>query len=283
MVEVEDNRVTLVIASRNRRSDLLASLPHHRAPVILVDNGSTDGSADAVAAARPQVTVIRLPRNLGAAARTVGVRAATTPFVAFADDDSWWAPGALRAAADALAEHPRLGLVCAKILVGPEERVDAVSELMATSPLPRDAAVPGEPLLGFVACAAMVRRSAFLASGGFDTVVRFPGEEERLALDLATAGWAMAYVEDVVVHHHPSPSRQPPGRRQYGIARAATLTALMRLPWRDAAGELRRLAAQGPSHRSGVLRGLLEAPAALRRRRALPRDVLALRRQLTRG
>jgi GT2 family glycosyltransferase len=282
-VEAEDDRVTIVVASRNRRSDLLASLPHHRAPVILVDNASDDGSAEAVAAADPGTTVIRLPRNLGAAARTVGVRAASTPFVAFADDDSWWAPGALRTAADALADHPRLGLVCAKILVGPEERVESVSELMAASPLPHDAAAPGKPLLGFVACAAMVRRSAFLSSGGFDTVVRFPGEEERLALDLASAGWAMAYVEDVVVHHHPSPSRQAPGRRQYGIARAATLTALMRLPWRDAVGELRRLAARSPSHRSGVLRGLLEAPAALRRRRPLPRDVLAMRRRLTRG
>jgi GT2 family glycosyltransferase len=283
MVEAEDNRVTVVVASQNRRSDLLASLPLHRAPVILVDNDSTDGSADAVAAARPEVTVIRLPRNVGAVARTVGVRAATTPFVAFADDDSWWAPGSLRRAAGTLAAHPSLGLVCAKILVGSQERVDAVSELMATSPLPDDAAVPGRPLLGFVACATMVRRTAFLAAGGFDPVVRFPGEEERLALDLASAGWAMTYVEDVVVHHHPSPSRQAPGRRQYGIARAATLTALMRLPWRDAAQELRRTAARGPSHRSGVLRGLVEAPAALRRRRPLPSDVLELRRLLTRG
>ncbi|WP_129787135.1 glycosyltransferase family 2 protein [Promicromonospora panici] len=281
-MEAEDNRVTVVIASRNRRNDLLASLPRHRAPVILVDNGSTDGSADAVASAHPEVSVIRLPRNVGAVARTIGVRAATTPFAAFADDDSWWAPGSLTRAADMFADHSSLGLVCAKILVGPEQRIDSVSELMAASPLPRDVSAPGVPLLGFVACATMVRRSAFLAAGGFDTVVRFPGEEERLALDLATGGWAMSYVKDVVVHHHPSPSRQSPSRRQYGIARAATLTALMRLPWRDAVGELRWVAAQSPSHRSGVARGLLEAPAAFRRRRPLPDEVLALRRLLSR-
>ncbi|GAB2475746.1 glycosyltransferase [Promicromonospora xylanilytica] len=278
---VEDDRVTVVVASRNRRDDLLATLPVHRGPVILVDNDSTDGSADAVAAVRPEVRVIRLSRNVGAVARTVGVRAATTPFVAFADDDSWWAPGALHEAAEVLAEHPRLGLVCARILVGPEERTDSVSDLMAVSPLPHADSVPGAALLGFVACATMVRRSAFLAAGGFDPVVRFPGEEERLALDLAAAGWAMSYLKDVVVHHHPSPNRQAPGRRQYGIARAATLTALMRLPWRDAVGELRGVAARSPSHRSGVLRGLLEAPAALRRRRPIPGEVLALRRMLS--
>lgn len=278
----EDDRVTVVVASRNRRDDLLASLPAHRAPVILVDNDSTDGSADAVAAACPEVRVIRLPRNVGAVARTVGVRAATTPFVAFADDDSWWAPGSLSEAATTLAGHPRLGLVCAKILVGLEERTDPVSELMAASPLPQDLTAPGEALLGFVACATMVRRSAFLAAGGFDRVVRFPGEEERLALDLAAAGWAMSYVKDIVVHHHPSPSRQPPSQRQYGIARAATLTALMRLPWRDAVGQIRHVAAQSPSHRSGVVQGLREAPAALRRRRPIPAEVAAMRRLLVR-
>ncbi|WP_275006726.1 glycosyltransferase family 2 protein [Promicromonospora iranensis] len=281
-MDIEDERVTVVIASRDRRDELLTSLPAHRARVILVDNGSTDGSADAVAAARPDVRVIRLSRNVGAVARTIGVRAATTPFVAFADDDSWWAPGSLHDAADVLAGHPRLGLVCARILVGPEERTDPVSEQMAASPLPHDISVPGSALLGFVACATMVRRSAFLASGGFDPVVRFPGEEERLALDLAAAGWAMSYVQDVVVHHHPSPSRQPPGRRQHGMARAATLTALMRLPWRDAVGHIRHVAAQGPSHRSGVVRGLCEAPAALRRRRRVPAEVAEMRRLLVR-
>lgn len=279
-MEVEDQRVTIVIASRNRREDLLASLPHHRAPVVYVDNGSTDGSPDAIAEAFPDVRVIRLPENVGAVARNVGVRAARTPFVAFADDDSWWAPGSLAVGADALAAHPRLGLVCARILVGPEERVDPVSDEMARSPLPRDPAVPGEPLLGFVACAAMVRTEAFLAAGGFDPVVRFPGEEERLALDLAARSWAMSYLDKAVIHHHPSPSRHGPEERQKAIARAATLTALMRLPWPTAAAEARRWAARGAAHRAGVLQGLREAPAALRVRQVAPREVLDLRKIL---
>ena len=43
--------------------------------------------------------VVEAGRNLGAAARTLGARAATTPFVAFSDDDSCWAPGSLASAA----------------------------------------------------------------------------------------------------------------------------------------------------------------------------------------
>jgi GT2 family glycosyltransferase len=78
--------VTVVVASRNRRTDLLASLPRHEAPVILVDNASTDGTVEAVRAMHPQVTVLPQTRNLGAEGRTVGVARAATPFVAFSAD-----------------------------------------------------------------------------------------------------------------------------------------------------------------------------------------------------
>jgi GT2 family glycosyltransferase len=52
--------VTVVVMSRDRREDLLASLPRHEAPVILVDNDSADGSVDAVRDALPEVTVLPL-------------------------------------------------------------------------------------------------------------------------------------------------------------------------------------------------------------------------------
>ena len=71
--------LTVVVASRNRCEDLLLTLPRHEAPVILVDNGSTDGTIEAVRAAHPDVTVLPLPRNEGAGGRTKGVAAAGEP------------------------------------------------------------------------------------------------------------------------------------------------------------------------------------------------------------
>ena len=222
--------VTVVVASQNRRADLLTTLARHEAPVVLVDNASTDGTVEAVRAAHPEVTALPLDRNQGAHGRTLGVARAGTPFVAFADDDSWWAPGDLARAVGILRAHPRLAVLNARILVGPEERLDPVCREMAASPLGRPPDLPGPALLGFVACGAVVRTEAFQAVGGFDPVVRFPGEEERLALDLATAGWGLAYVDSVTVHHHPSPRRHSPGRRQVAIWRSRVLTAVMRRP-----------------------------------------------------
>ncbi|WP_221934891.1 glycosyltransferase family 2 protein [Georgenia yuyongxinii] len=275
MRDVEDARVTVVVASRNRRAELLASLARHRAPVVYVDNHSTDGSVDAVRERLPHVCVIALPRNLGAYARTIGVSHVTTPFVAFADDDSWWAPGALTVAADVLAQHPRLALVGARILVGPDQRLDPVCLEMAASPLPHPAGVPGEPLLGFVACAAMVRTEAFRAAGGFDSLVRFPGEEERLALDLAARGWALTYVDDAVVHHHPSPIRHGPAARQRAVSRSSLLTAVMRLPWRQVAARTLHAVKAGGPRRAGVVSAARDLPAALRMRRRVPGAVVA--------
>jgi GT2 family glycosyltransferase len=279
-LDVPRPAVTCVVASRNRRADLLASLPRHEAPVVLVDNASTDDTVAAVRAAHPEVTVLALDHNAGALARTLGAAEADTPFLAFTDDDSWWAPGDLARAVEVMRSHPRLGLLAARILVGADEDLDPVCTEMAASPLGTEPDLPGPSLLGFVACAALVRTEAFRAVGGFDPVVRFPGEEERVALDLAAAGWGLSYVDEVTVHHHPSLRREAPDDRQAGIWRSRVLTALMRYPTGDVTGQLRRAAGAGPVGWRGLAGALPRVPAALRRRRVLPPWVMAGVREL---
>lgn len=156
-----DPRVAVVVATRDRRASLLATLPRllalpERPDLLVVDNASGDGAADAVACAAPSARLVRLSRNVGAAARNVGARRARAGYVAFADD-SWWAPGALARAADLLDAHPALA-VAARVLVGHGERLDPVSAAMAASPLPRAPGVPGPAVLGFLACGAVVHR-----------------------------------------------------------------------------------------------------------------------------
>ncbi len=273
--------VTVVVASQNRRADLLTTLPRHEAPVVLVDNASTDGTVAAVRAAHPEVTLLPLGRNHGAHGRTLGVARAGTPFVAFADDDSWWAPGHLAVAVEIMRAHPRLAVLNARILVGPEERLDPVCREMAESPLGTPPDLPGPALLGFIACGAVVRTEAFEAVGGFDPVVRFPGEEERLALDLATAGWGLAYVDAVTVHHHPSPQRHSPVRRQVAIWRSRVLTAVMRHSVPDLAGVVAAAVRCGRPGLEGLARAVPDLPGALRRRRPIPERVRAELRRLS--
>lgn len=277
---VEDTRVTIVIASRDRRDELVGSIAAHRAPVVLMDNASSDGSAEAVRHAHPSVEVVELPTNLGARARTLGVARARTPYVAFADDDSWWAPGSLRAAADLLDAHPDVAVVAARVLVGPEQRPDPFGEVLKGSPLGPDrpggsGLLPGPRVLGFMACGAMVRREAFLQVGGFDPVVRFPGEEERVALDLVAAGHHLVHVETLTVHHHPSRRRHSPEARITAVTRSGLLTAVLRLPWPAVVARIRAALQGGPATRAGLRVAVRDLPAALRGRRVVPDEVLA--------
>lgn len=212
-------RVAVVIITHNRRTDLertlerLLCLPESPS-LVVVDNASSDETAKETALRFPRVKVIRSEENLGAAGRTVGVRAVEEPFVAFCDDDAWWAPGALALAADLLEKHPRLALVTGRVVVGAEEREDWTCSVMESSPLPAVPDLPGKPVLGFLASATMFRREAFLQAGGFERRLWLGGEEALLAMDLAASGWGMSYVREVVVHHFPSPARDGSRRRR---------------------------------------------------------------------
>jgi len=281
-------RVAVVIATRNRGTELLGTLARLRAldeqpPIVVVDNGSTDGTAELVRAHHhPGVQVVGLRRNHGAAARTIGARLLDSPYVAFSDDDSWWAPGALRRAAELLERHPRLAVLAARVLVGPDERLDPVCREMARSPLPPAADLPGPSVLGFIACGAVVRRAAFLEVGGFDVRLGVGGEEELLAVDLATRGWGLAYVHEVVAYHHPSPSRDPSGRRRVQV-RNALWSAWLRRPLGGAARQTAHLAALAlhqPGARSGILLALLGLPWVLRERRPVHPELEAALRTL---
>jgi GT2 family glycosyltransferase len=270
----------VVILTRNRRPSLLRTLGHlrslpERPPIVVVDNGSEDRSADAVARDYPGVRVVRLAGNAGGAARTAGVRALETEIVAFSDDDSWWAPGALTRAARAFAAAPRLGLVAARILVGPECRLDPTCREMAHSPLAPVATLPGPPVLGFVACGALVRRRAYLEVGGFEPRFGVGGEEQLLCLDLAVAGWSLAYVEDVVAHHHPWRGGGGGRDRRCTLLRNMLWVTWLRRPARPALALSASLAAA--CLRERLPRALLAAarglPWALRERRVLPPEV----------
>jgi glycosyltransferase involved in cell wall biosynthesis len=97
--------VTVVIPTHNRRDLLLRTLDSVlrqtgvELEIVVVDDGGTDGTADAVRGlALGGVRVIRHERSRGVSgARNAGLAAARTPWVAFVDDDDLWAPDKLQA------------------------------------------------------------------------------------------------------------------------------------------------------------------------------------------
>jgi N-acetylglucosaminyl-diphospho-decaprenol L-rhamnosyltransferase len=233
LMERADNRIGVAMLTYNRRDEVLRSLAQLRSlaeepRIVLVDNASHDGTTAAVAAAYPNVEIIEAGANLGAAGRNLALRRLDTPYVALCDDDTWWEPGSLRRGADVFDAHSRLAVATAKVLVGPQEELDPTCLVMEASPLPAEPDMPGRPLLGFLAGASVVRRAAFLDCGGFSERLFLGGEEQWLAAELASRGWWMYYLPELVVHHFPSPVRDAATRRWHEVRNALWFAWLRR-------------------------------------------------------
>ncbi|MGW4487337.1 glycosyltransferase family 2 protein [Amycolatopsis sp. NPDC004368] len=228
-------RISVVIITCDRREQLRRTLAHmtslpDQAPIVVADNASSDGSAAMVAREFPEVLLLRLTENFGAVARNFAVAAVTTPYVAFCDDDTCWQPGALTRAAELLDEHPGLGSVTGRCLVEPGLAEDPITPELRHSPVPGPDWLPGPALLGIMAGLTALRVDAFRQVGGFSPRMWLGGEEELFALDLSARGWWLCWAEDVVIHHAPSPLRDPRRRRRLGI-RNTLWTLLLRRPW----------------------------------------------------
>jgi GT2 family glycosyltransferase len=108
----------------------LSHLEHPNCEIIIVDNGSSDGSFEFAAdftSKFPQ-HVLRFPKNRGLAiARNAGVRMAKGSFIAFVDNDGFPEPGWLNAAIDTFAEDPRIGAVASLVLF--DTRSDIINGL----------------------------------------------------------------------------------------------------------------------------------------------------------
>jgi GT2 family glycosyltransferase len=278
---MREARITVVVLTHDRPRELaqtvarLVQLPE-QPPIIVVDNGSRPGTVAAVLQDFP-VQCIRCEHNRGAAGRNAGVALVRTPYVAFCDDDTWWAPGALSRAVDLLDAHPGVGALSARVLVGEEQRIDPTCEVMAHSPLD-STGLPGPALISFMAGAAVMRAEAFREAGGYEPRLFLGAEELLLGLDLSERGWRIVYSDEVVTHHHPSPSRDPTAR-SIVLVRNRIWIACMRLPWRSAWHEARRSLHEASAWglTAPVLRQVLRGmPWVLWRRRVLSPTVHAM-------
>ena len=117
-----------VVLSYNGREDTLAALESLRGiGTVVVDNGSTDGSAEAVAATFPDVELVRTGVNLGfAGGNNVGIRRALdrgADWVLLLNNDATVEPGLVEALAAAAEARPDAGVLACKVLFADSDRL----------------------------------------------------------------------------------------------------------------------------------------------------------------
>ena len=257
--------------------------------VIIVDNGSTDGSLGYLHDEHPAVRVIALGANTGFAhAANRGLRAASGDAVALINTDVELDPDWLRRMAAVLEAHPDSAAVACKMLslADPDRVYDAGDVLRRDGAceqrgrFARDDGrfdAPGD-VFGACAGAALYRRDVVLGLGGFDERYFAYLEDVDLALRLRLAGWGCRYEPVVARHAGEGSSHQLSGAHHHLIARNTVILIARAFPlawagpvlyrqlaWLVAAARSGRL---GP-HLQGLAAGLRVAAGMRGERRAL--------------
>lgn len=191
-----DLTVAACVVVKDRRELMLRCLDALRAQerpadeIVVVDNGSTDGTWEAMreqAEAEPRMRVVQDTGPLGRA-RNTAARTANADIVAFTDSDCRPHPDWLRRGLEAFADD--VGVVQGRTV---PERPPAV-RWSATQDI-------GAPTGLFEACNIFYRRDALLQAGGFDEAVGFFGEDTAAGWAVLRAGWRDEWAGSAVVEH----------------------------------------------------------------------------------
>lgn len=211
--------VTVIVAVRNGErflADALASVAAQSTPpaeVLVVDGGSTDGTAQVAEAAGARV-VAQIGLGL-AGARNQGIAAARNPLISFLDHDDRWEPAKLQRQTELMRSRPQLGYT----LTGMRFELHLDTPCPAhldpdTLAAPRVAGTPG---------ALMARRSLFDRLGGFDPTLTI-GCDADWFTRARDAGVPTAHLADPLLvkrlHSHNLSSDTATNRREmFDVAR----------------------------------------------------------------
>jgi N-acetylglucosaminyl-diphospho-decaprenol L-rhamnosyltransferase len=219
----------IIIVSYNCRDALRECLgnlatPGDMPPTIVVDNASTDGSAEMVSRDFPTVQLIRNARNCGfAAACNQGIAASDHPFVLLLNPDTLVTETALKGLLDVMDAQPDVG-ACGPRILNPDGSPQAsvrkfpTLRALACDELGLSTAFPHVPWLTGYRLSSwplettaevdqlggsclMLRRAALAQTGVMDERFFMYFEEVDLCLRLRNAGWRVLYIYAVTIIH----------------------------------------------------------------------------------
>lgn len=207
--------VSVVIPVYNGETFLAAAVASvcaqtwHRLEIVVVDDGSTDGTADVMARLGSAIRAGSLPRCGPAAARNRGLTLARGEVIAFLDADDLWPSDKVQVQVERLLEQPLVDVVLGR------------TQLIATAggPVSQGHPVP-HPVVTVHLGAAVFRRRAFQRVGLFDERLRY-SEDHDWFLRAREQGVAMAVVDQVTLlyRRHSGNMTRDPDHQGYQLAR----------------------------------------------------------------
>ena len=218
---------TVVITTKNRREDVLKAIASAVCQtawpeVLVIDDGSTDGTPEAVAREFPQARLERSDRSLGyISQRNRGVRLASAPIIFSIDDDAVFSSSTVVEQTLQEFDHPRVGAVAIPFI-----EVNRSPKVMQQAPSPKGIFAS----YSFIGTAHALRRDLFLKLEGYREILFHQGEEEDYCIRMLAAGYITRVGRADPIHHFESPRRSWTRMDHYG-ARNKVLYAWHNVPF----------------------------------------------------
>jgi len=171
-------------------SSVLAQDSQREVEVIVVDDGSTDDTAEAVREQYPDVTLIQQENRGVGAARNRGLRVAHGDYIAFLDADDEWSPTHLSDIAHLARLFPDAGLLSTGYAFVPDERIRTVVTHGSGAPVEADFLRASRSIWVAHTSATAVRRDTALALGGFREDMPLSEDTEFFARMYLASGFA---------------------------------------------------------------------------------------------
>ena len=192
-------KASFVLVNYNRREELLLTIEKTKYliensiwdyEIVIVDNASSDGSAEAVKANHPDVVLIENKVNTGAPAWNLGFAKAQGEYFIIIDDDSHVVSG-LDDAINHLDKKPDIGILALNVTTGPY-----TSEGWRWK--------DGQDIVGFIGCGAIFRKSVYDKIGGYADWIFLYANEWDLGIRTIDAGYRVEYFAKCKVDHRTS-------------------------------------------------------------------------------
>ncbi len=227
--------VSCIVITMNRADELegclesIGAQDYPNKEIVVVDNGSTDNTADLIAEKFPETNLVSLEKNQGVAGgRNRGFEAARGEICVFIDDDARFAdPSATQKTVDLFRSDPKLACIAYVIrnaFTGEEDR--------KSIPRADKREVPGDyPCAYFTGAGFAMRREPFIELGKFWEQLHYSGEELDLSYRLLDNGWKILRAGGIEIQHREIPGARPRGQWIYYNARNRPWVAARSLPW----------------------------------------------------
>lgn len=218
-------RASIIIVNYNKRDGIircLESVWQVAVPlfdVIVVDNASSDASADAIAEGFPDAITLRSAVNLGfGGGCNLGASRAGGEYFVFLNPDTVVDPAWLEALLKPLDTRPQIGLVTSKILMLKDpKRINTCGNTVHLTGLTlcwglgalSDSYEQDAEVDAVSGAAFAIRRDVFQSLGGFDEAMFLYMEDTDLSLRARLAGWEVRYVAKSIVYHDYSLKMSP--------------------------------------------------------------------------